>query len=273
MAEFFNILIAHFIGPGNFNDQLLIFALLFCRIIIITSIVPFLGANTSINSARIAIAASLSFLYWPQVYAQTQSIPLNNAFFMLLMLKEALVGFIIAFVTTQVFYISFIAGQLIDLFRGATMSQVAVPHLKQQSSALSSLLFQLYLVLFMTAGFHGFFFDGLAQSFEIIPVDRLPNFSGGMELFVVKIVQLFAEVFSLGLKLAMPAAIIVLLINIGFGLLNRIAPQINAFFMSMPAIALGALLIFLAAITSTLEQFTLFTHLAFQKYYEILQLF
>jgi flagellar biosynthetic protein FliR len=57
------------------------------------------------------------------------------------------------------------------------------------------------------------------------------------------------------ITLAFPIGAVCLIINIAFGLMNRVAPQINAYFMAMPAQALGGVIISFATLSITIRQF------------------
>jgi flagellar biosynthesis protein FliR len=80
----------------------------------------------------------------------------------------------------------------------------------------------------------------------------------------IQVVEFFArilsDVFRIAVTLAFPIGLVCLLADVAFGLLNRVAPQINAYFMSMPAKAAGGMVIFLAAFSMIAEQFVRYGH-------------
>jgi flagellar biosynthetic protein FliR len=50
--------------------------------------------------------------------------------------------------------------------------------------------------------------------------------------------------------------------DIVFGILNRVAPQLNAYFMSMPVKALGGVIIILIALYAIADRFEYYTSVA-----------
>ena len=60
--------------------------------------------------------------------------------------------------------------------------------------------------------------------------------------------RITADVILIAVSLAMPIGIVCLIVETAFGLLNRVAPQINAYFMAFPAkVMAGCMVYFLAA--------------------------
>ena len=71
----------------------------------------------------------------------------------------------------------------------------------------------------------------LAESFRLFPI-------GGATLpmgEVQKVLALGAEMFSLGLHLALPFVAILLIVNLALGVMMRVAPQLNLMSVGMPA--------------------------------------
>lgn len=233
-----------------------IFALMFARMIIIVNLVPFLGGKNAPAPVKMGLGILLTALLWPMVAHNVVGPLPSGAFqFTLMMLKEVFIGFTIGFVTAEIFYVVEMSGQIIDTVRGANQIQLMIPELQERSSAYGDMNYQLMLILFLAADLHLLFFHGLVDSYISIPINSWPPMSAGMPVFFEQFMFMLSEIFLVAVTLAMPVAVVCLVIDIGFGLMNRVAPQINAYFMSMPAKALGGVVISFAALSMTIKQF------------------
>jgi len=235
--------------------DLLLFGLILARLVVIINLVPFLGGKNAPHQVKMGIAILFSCIFWPYVNAQNPKIPDNELIYFLFFLKEIFVGFAIGFVTAQVFYCVEMMGQIVDVVRGTNQAQLLVPQLQERSSAFGDFNFQFLLVLFLTLGLHVPFFESLADSFIHIPVLSFVPQSIDSVQMIDFYARLFGEIFKIAVTLSFPIALVCLLSDVAFGLLNRVAPQINAFFMSMPARAAGGMVIFLAAFSMIADEF------------------
>jgi flagellar biosynthetic protein FliR len=237
------------------QDALLLFGLILARLIAIINLTPFLGSKNAPHQAKIGMAILFSMIFWPHVSSQMHLLPESGFVYMLFLLKELFIGFTIGFVTAQIFYSVEMMGQIIDVVRGTNQAQLLVPQLQERSSAFGDFNYQFLLVLFLSLGFQVPFFETLAESFIQLPIlSFAPQSIDGtqiMEFFA----RLLSDVFRIAVTLAFPIAFVCLLSDIAFGLLNRVAPQINAYFMSMPAKAAGGMVIFLAGFSVIADQF------------------
>jgi flagellar biosynthetic protein FliR len=273
MQDFVGYLLSFLNKNVDQGKALTIFALMMARMIVIVNLVPFLGAKNAPAPVKMGIGILLTVLLWPVVAANlTGPLPSGAVHFALLMLKEVFVGFAIGFVTAEIFYVVEMTGQFVDTVRGANQIQLMIPELQERSSAFGDLNYQLMLVLFMAADLHVLFFHGLLDSFIAVPVNAWPPMSAGSAAFFEQFTHLLSEIFLIAVTLAMPVGVVCLVIDVGFGLMNRVAPQINAYFMSMPAKALGGVMISFAALSMTISQFGHFSTKMIQHLIDGIQL-
>jgi flagellar biosynthesis protein FliR len=269
VSNFLSVLIKD-IGQSS---ALIIFSLVMIRIIMIVNLVPFLGSKNAPGPVKIGFSVLLTLLMWPMVMANIHGpVPDSIGFYLVMILKEALVGFTIGFVTSKIFYAVEMSGQLIDVFRGTNQVQLMVPELQERSSAYGTMYYQLMIVLFLAADLHVIFFHGLTQSFVAVPINVFPAMSRGTSTFFEFISHLLPNIFLIAVTLALPVAAVCFIIDIAFGLMNRIAPQINAYFMAMPAKALGGVTISFAALFMTLKQLGHFSKEMLQKLLQLIEL-
>lgn len=209
----------------------------FARLVSFFSIVPFFGGASVPARVKVATAMSLVVILYPSLDASVppgQTLGFGPLGFIALLAKEVLIGFTLGFIATLVFEAVQVAGRLVDFQRGSTMGELYAPQLTSNVSELGQFKLQLAIVLFIFIGAHRFFIGALLQSFDFMPALTFPKFSAGWSPAAELIVMMTASVFSIGLQLAAPALIALLLTDLFFGIINRVAPQVNVFFLSMP---------------------------------------
>tara|TARA_B100000683_G_scaffold79468_1_gene78457 strand:+ start:3795 stop:4610 length:816 start_codon:yes stop_codon:yes gene_type:complete len=262
------------------NDQVnqtklvVIFALIMARVMAIVVLVPFMGGKNAPPEVKMGIGATLTIILWPTVTANMpEGLPITPGIFIFMMLKETFVGIVIGFIAAEIFYTVEMAGQLIDLYRGANQAQLMVPQITERSSAFGSLGYQLILALFVALNFHHIFIESLFESFVAIPINRFPDLTGGLYPLTEAVMRTGGDIVLVAVLLSMPVAILALIIEVSFGLINRVAPQINAYFMAMPGKVMAGCIVFLAAVSMTIESYIHHSHEMLNRLDKILILF
>jgi flagellar biosynthesis protein FliR len=241
MDEFIKLLeVALGIFEVGQNPQafLVLFGLCFARFVSFVSIVPFFGGTVVPSQVKIALATALVIITYPSLIAELppdgSPIGFGAAGFIGLIAKEAFVGFTLGFVVSLVFEAIQVAGRLADFQRGSTMSELFAPQLQERVSELGQFNIQLAIAIFLITGAHLAFIRTLVTSYEFIPALKFPTIEPGFIPAAEFVTLMTGSVLALGLQLAIPIVVTLLLADLFFGLINRAAPQVNVFFLSMP---------------------------------------
>jgi flagellar biosynthetic protein FliR len=153
----------------------------------------------------------------------------------------------LACIVNVVFEAARVAGNLVDTMSGSNNAQLYVPQLGTQVSIFASLKVQLAVVLFLTLNGHHLVIEALAESFAIVPLDRFPRFSLGEWAFFELMIRSFADLLKISLALAAPAMLAAFLTDMALGAVNRVAPQVQVFFISMAIKPLvGVVIVFMS---------------------------
>jgi flagellar biosynthetic protein FliR len=109
------------------------------------------------------------------------------------------------------------------------------PAVGETGTALDQLFVMTAMVLFLVLNGHHTFLIALHKTFEIVPVNStLPVWD------VQKLMRMTADIIAAGAQMALPVMGAMLLADISLGLLARVSPQIQVFFLGMPLkVALG----------------------------------
>ena len=216
------------------------------RIVPIIALAPFLGGKTISDPLKLLFGFAIVTIFLPYMVA-TATVPLTfDIQFIFLLIKEIFIGTLLGFIIAIPFFYTSGAGALIDHQRGSESLQVMDPSTQTQSSPTGTLYNNMLLVIFFYIGAPLIFFDAIYTSYSLFPADQfLPA-----AFFTAKnpvwhtFIMMFHDVLKLGLQLAAPAVIAILMSDLFLGIANRMAPQVQISFLlwSMKAF-LGILLL------------------------------
>lgn len=247
----------------NYTQELLMVALILGRTMPMIMLTPFLGGQVMPTEVKMGLGILLTILIWPTATeAISGSVPFTAVGFFFLMLKEAFIGMAIGFMNAHIFYAMDMAGRLIDTVRGTSMSEVMVPHSKQRATPTGSMYYQLLLVIFFILGGHHVFLEGYFMSFASIPINETLAVGVGFGPFVDYMVRMTANILLVAVTLAAPVIAATFITDVVFGILNRVAPQLNAYFMSMPVKALGGVIIIFISLGAIVGNFEVYSEWA-----------
>lgn len=195
---------------------------------------PFLGGHAVPGRVKMAISLVLAFFLVPFLDSAPAEMPAMPTY-VALFLKELCVGAGIGVFSGLVFWGIASAGRLVDTQRGANMGETMVYQMRAQASALGSFYFQLAIVVFLVLGGHHLFLRAWFESFRLLPPWDFPAWTMAAPELLDVVVDASARVFGMGLLLGGPPLVALVVTDVAFGLLNRAAPQVNVFMLSMPA--------------------------------------
>lgn len=259
----------------NYTQELLIVALILARTVAMIQMTPFLGGNIVPLQIKMGLAVVLTIIMWPLArgVVDIDGIPTSAVPFVMLMFKEVLIGFVIGFINGHVFFVMNMAGRLIDTVRGTSMSEVQDPHSKKRATPVGDLYTQLFIIIFVTINGHHIFFEAFFYSFESMPVHMSPAWGDPrLATWLDHMLLISGEIWQISVVLASPIMAATFITDCVFGILNRVAPQLNAYFMSMPVKAFcGVLMIFVSmgAILGRMEDWVLWTLVKLQEVMEL----
>ena len=230
-------------GSPDLPELVLQGMLLMFRVLPIVFLTPFLGGKLVPATTKMGIALAMAVLIWPAVVLNvtTQMANISALVFIPLMLKELFIGYVIGFVGSEIFYAMEIGGRVLDVMRGSNMAEVQVPELGFRASPLGLFLFQMLLIVFIGVGGHRLFLQAFVESYSVVPIDKFPAMSGGFFSLVDHVMVYTASLFAISFALVFPGIFATFMTDVVFGMLNRIAPQLNAYFMAMGVKAMSAL--------------------------------
>ncbi|HRO59759.1 MAG TPA: flagellar biosynthetic protein FliR [Burkholderiaceae bacterium] len=219
----------------------------FFRILGIFTSAPILSHRSVPLRVRIAVSMLLAAIVAPLLPAAAAA-NLSAPGGWLAVAGEALIGFAIGFVARAILAAVEVAGEAIGLQMGLSFAGFFDPD-SGQLNAVSRLLNTLSLSAFVAINGPLLMVMATVRSFEIIPpATELGNWLGRMQP-----TSLGSGLFELGVMIALPFMALLLFVNLGLGVISRIAPQLNIFAIGFP-VTIGAGLVLLTLSLPLMQQ-------------------
>ncbi|MDK9716759.1 MAG: flagellar biosynthetic protein FliR [Trichlorobacter sp.] len=219
-----------FVSPLPGQSDVFLFALVLCRIGGLFAALPLFGGRRLPARIKIVVVLSVTLVCFPILKIVPPPIP-GDAFTLgLLVMREMLIGLTLAFITQIIFAAVEFSGQIIGLQMGFSISSVIDPSMGNQMQIMSVMQSLLATLFFLSLNIHHVFIHAIVDSFTVIPL-------GGWtmsESLIHFLVNATSNVFILGIRLAAPVMVTLLLTSVVLGIMARAFPQMNVFMVSFP---------------------------------------
>lgn len=229
-----------FVSPLPGLPDIFLFALVLCRIGGLFAALPMFGGRRLPNRIKIVAVLAITVVCLPILKITPPPLPQDAFSLGLLIVRELLIGLTLAFITQIVFAAVELSGQIIGLQMGFSISSVIDPTLGNQMQIMSVMQTLLASLFFLSLNIHHAFIRAIVDSFSIIPL-------GGWsmsEALIQFLIRSTTDVFVLGIRLAAPVMVALLLTSVVLGIMARAFPQMNVFMVSFPLnIGLGFLVL------------------------------
>lgn len=154
----------------------------------------------------------------------------NNFQLIVYALSEFTTGLTLGFVTSICFYCIRFAGSLMDMQIGLSMLSMFDPNANSNVTFMERLLYWFSLVLFFIVDAHHILIKTLVESFHTVSLGRfMISQNSGMH-----VVEVFIKYFELGLRIAIPIVLIIILAELVLGLVSKTVPQLNVMILGLP---------------------------------------
>jgi len=229
-----------FVSPLPGPADIFLFALILCRIAGLFAALPVFGGKRLPARIKIVAVLAITVVCMPIIPVAPPAVPKDAFSVGLMVLQEMLIGLTLAFITQILFSAVEFSGQIIGMQMGLTMSSLIDPAMGTQTQIMSVMQSLLATLLFLSLNIHHVFIRAIVDSFTIIPL-------GGWQMseaLLNFLVAVTADVFIIGVRLAAPVMVTLLLTSVVLGVMARAFPQMNVFMVSFPLnIGLGFLVL------------------------------
>ncbi|MCP1144059.1 flagellar biosynthetic protein FliR [Lysinibacillus endophyticus] len=231
--------------------------------------IPLFSYRTIPPQLKIALAFILSWIMYYSL--DVDAIPIDGNY-ILLVLKELIIGLMIGIAANIVFSAVQIAGGFIDFEMGFAMANIIDPQTGAQTPLMGQFFnFLLLFVLLATNGHH-LILDGIFYSYEFLPMNQFFPMFGDADT-VEFIIKLFGTVFAIAFQMSAPIVATLFLVTLALGITAKTVPQLNIFVIGFPVkIAIGflVLIISMGVMIEVMEKLIELTILAMRDLMQLL---
>ena len=221
-------------------QQVFTAGLVFARLGAIVMLLPGIGETFIPPRIRLAFALSLALMMFPLVARTAPALPADAGGMVGAVLKELFIGLMIGGVLRLFMTSLAAAGEIVSLQTTLSFAQTANPMQAQPTATLGTFLGMMGIVLIFATDLHHLFVAAIVHSFELFPFSRAVPVADAGQLAI----QTVGRSFGLGLQLAAPVVVFSLIFNIATGLVGRVMPQFQVFFVATPLNVLLGLSVF-----------------------------
>ena len=223
---------------ADFITQLFLFPLfmVFVRLGAMMMVMPAISDGAITPRIRLLAGLAISFLMYPALIDKIPDVPTSTPVMLVMILGEVIIGIMMALGARLFLATMALAGDMISFMSGFQAATIFDPRLGGISTAPALFLTMLASMLVFATGLHLFMLQAVFESYDALPVGKLPPTGDALSALVT----LLGAIYVIGVKLAAPVVTVGFLTYMGFGLLNRLVPQVQAFFIALPlTISLG----------------------------------
>jgi flagellar biosynthetic protein FliR len=215
-------------------------ALLFGRIGGMIMLLPGFGEPAVPPRIRLAFALAMAICLGPSLADRVPEAAATAWGMAAQIVSEVLIGVLLGGAARMLVSALATAGQIVGMEIGLAFAQTADPTQTQSGQLVAVFLSITGIALIFATGLHHMFLEGIAGSYDVIALGVQPPVGDAAQLAL----QTTASSFRVGFQIAMPVIAAGLMFRVGLGVLSRLIPSIQVFFVALPLQIMGGLVVF-----------------------------
>ena len=227
------------------------FFLVFSRIGSAFVFMPGFGEGFVPPRVRLIFALAVTLLVTPVVADKLPAMPESALSMTVIILGETVIGLFFGLSARLVMTAVQSAGTIIALETGFASALVNDPSTQQQSAVLGNFLFVFAILLLLISDLHHLALRGVAESYVAFQPGAPPMMGDMAE----SMSHLVSRSFELAMEMAAPFVVVGIILNLGLGLLSRLMPQVQIFFIALPLQILLGFVVLVLSISGILLWF------------------
>jgi flagellar biosynthetic protein FliR len=226
--------------------------LVFARVGAMVMLLPQIGEAGVPARVRLILALAISFALAPTVMSQyPQTAPATSAALSILIAKETTIGVLVGAMARIIMSALHVAGYLIATQTGLAYAQTLDPTQGETGAVMGNFLSILGTLMIFLTNLHHLAIGAIAGSYRLMPPgEALPT--ADMAQLTIALVS---GSFALGFQLAAPFLVFGFAVYAGLGILARLMPQLQIFFVAVPINIVCGFLILLAMLGAMMTVF------------------
>jgi flagellar biosynthetic protein FliR len=224
------------------------FFLVFTRLGAALMVMPVLGSALVPVRIRLLLGLAFALLLEPLAGPLLPPLPRDLSHLILLVIGEATVGLFIGIIVQALLSAISVAGSFIGFQVGLTNAFSFDPIAQQQSQLLTGFLSNLAMVTIFASDLHHLMLRAMVDSYGLFP----PGQALPLGDIAETLSHTITAAFSMGIQLAAPLVVFGLVFYAGLGVLSRLVPQMQVFFVAMPVQTLVGLWLLMVSLPSVM---------------------
>lgn len=209
--------------------QAQLFFLALTRILAILIHVPVLAGNSVPNQVKIGLGVLLTIVMLPWEPLPPDAKSWATLAFGMAVGREVIIGTLAGYAAALAFGLLQVAAEMMGQGSGFSAGRVLNPTMGTTGSAMDQLFIMMAMLIFFVMNGHHAFLLGVQKTFTVLPLNQpIPELSPQL------VMRLTAEMVAAGIQISMPVLGAVLLTDLSLGLLARVAPQMQVYFLGVP---------------------------------------
>jgi flagellar biosynthesis protein FliR len=222
------------------------FGLLLVRPGMLVMVAPAMGGAFAPTQVKVAMTVLLALVLAPTVAVPTAG---SDIALTLIIAREVVIGLSLGLAVRAVISAAELGGHLSGYQIGFSYAATIDPASGVRNSVITSLYGLLALLTFFAVNGHHQILRALVASYDGLPIG-----GGHIDASVLTSVrQILGLIFTLGVRLAAPLVLVLLIVELAVGLVSRSAPSLNFMAIGYP-VRLVVGLVVLAAMVGTIPQ-------------------
>ena len=222
----------------------------FFRILAFLQFVPVLDNRVFSRRIKIGFAIALSIIITPLLSNNVVLTELFSLRAILLIGEQLLWGFLFATALQLVFIALQTAGNILSMNMGLGMAMMNDPVNGSSTTVISQIIYVFCALLFFIMDGHLLLVTILLKGFSYWPIGQAIN-----QPTLLLIIQGLGWIMASATLIALPTTFVMLIVQGGFGLLNRVSPTLNLFSLGFPISMLFGLLCISMLVTNIPEHY------------------
>lgn len=246
-----------------FSGDFILYFLVFCRVGMAMTLLPAFSASYITPRTRLFFAVGLSLLIGSLI-SKDGTVTVNNSSLGILIaiFGEITIGFLIGALARIISSTIHMAGMIIAMQSAMAQATLFDPTQGAQSAVFGNFMELLALVMLFSLNLHHLLISAVAGSYDIYPIGVMPDFSEFSDAAAL----LMSKSFMVAFQLSAPIVIVGLLTNLASGILSRLMPSFQVFFVITPAQIMLSFFVFASTLSAMMMWYMRYLEISFTEF-------
>ncbi|MDP2781451.1 flagellar biosynthetic protein FliR [Devosia sp.] len=218
-----------------------LFMLIFARLGTMIMVLPALGERSVPARVRLAFALALTVVLHPVLAPAFADLPQGLYALLRPLIVEVATGLFVGLSVRLVMSALYVAGTAIAMQTGLGFAQNVDPTQGVQAALFASFLSVLAVTMILVTDLHHMLIAAIVDSYELFRPGALVPVGDFAEMAV----RTVAGSFKVAVQMSAPFLVFGLIFYLGLGVLSRLMPQVQIFFVAMPVNILVGFILFM----------------------------